>query len=51
MLAKSNNQSQGSLFSLLGDLIDTCHLFVLLKDAIRWELFESAFKKHYSEKM
>jgi IS5 family transposase len=51
MLAKSNNRSQGSLFSSLVDLIDARHPLVLLGDTISWEHFETAFKKHYSEKM
>lgn len=48
MLSKPKNVGQSSLFSTLTDQLDAKHPLYLLANTIDWNVFESAFSKHYS---
>jgi transposase, IS5 family len=51
MLSSPKKSPQLGLFLGLSDQLDQKHPLYLLTNSINWELFDEAFKVHYSEKM
>jgi IS5 family transposase len=51
MLSTKKHSPQLGLFGGLSDQLDQKHPLYQLANKINWEVFDNAFKKHYSEKM
>ncbi len=51
MLSRKKHSPQLSLFVGLSDQLVQKHPLYQLANKINWEVFDNAFKKHYSEKM
>jgi IS5 family transposase len=51
MLSTKKHSPQLGLFGGLSDQLDQKHPLYQLANKINWEVFDTAFKKHYSEKM
>lgn len=51
MLPKKKDKSQLSFYSTFEEQLNHSHPLYILSNIIDWQMFESAFKKHYSSNM
>ena len=48
MIAKKEKKTAGFFTPYISDMIDSNDPLILLSDKIKWETFETEFKKYYS---